>query len=894
MGFLRFFRSVLWLNAVALTFPIQGLLLRMLTCWPPGTFPDSESAPAISNSAFFGDPQGLLAAIEYPQARSGFGLSYVHTLFGGVSECYSGGHLIAVCVALTAYSLHFFMSVCTVLFTGARHHSGAELHVTDAGSIRRRPGTALFLVWDLYFYVVNINSAILLTSAVGDFMSPLLLGGLATVFVLVLGALYTFGAALRERNFEVLVFASVLALSSSTFIACVAVLLGGEENVDLTASVLTVPFAALFAGVVISRTRIAWASTVDSSGLRWTAPTLHWVNSQTRWAAQAVLHSSRSQAFAKSARKQSTATADAWNSRWEDFTGSKLWQTKLSACRAAIRPTVSKCLAVLHQLIARYPHSAMPHLAAAEYLSSPVVSTSQQARLQHLAIAWKLGQAAPWHRVQVWQHLQSIRMLHISVMVSALQSRQAQVDAEISALVDSASRVRSVRANVIQMAAAAGTADAALLSSVSTGTTRVYDMCAAVLSHLSRYKSDKVVHEKLLRTFVQLLGAESEQSQGTLPGVASPSAVFARSPMASGFTSVRRDSSLLSPTGRRPSVAAPHGKRRKSNARRQLSLAASIRSISYDSQIWNGGFVLADSTASQQLSLDSLPEQRTVGAASSPLFGRGWLRCRPNEVQLHNPGLLSGASKLPFIVRRLMDICEDMGALQHLQFGELPTTQVMESGIPGASVAGVTSNTASTVGDLAPFYLSCEPVAHLHTRVGSHAICDASASMLQLLGISAFHLQSLCLSDIMSIHTVPAHGVDLGRHRRHPSLRTSGHRGALSHDTGLNWLMEGCTVALDVRLATGSGPVDQTQPGIEAAFGHHSLAANIIAIPTWSTGSTVAQRVSQAWGSTRTALFEQPHCRWLLIVEPLYSQPAPGGETEKQRGLSPETVHPCT
>lgn len=860
---MRAFRTILWINAIALTFPLQGLLLRMLSCWPAGTLEHGESAPIISNSGFFMDPTGLLAAVSYPEPREVFSASYIHTLFGGSDQCYTTHHLVHVIVAIATYLLHCGMCLCTIAFTGERHHSGAELHFLNGPSLRRRPGTSLFLVWDLYFDFGNVNSSVLLMSVVGDFLGRRVLGVMSTLFVLVLGGLYSFGASIRDRNFETLVFASVIALSTTTFIATVASFVGDEANVDLSASVLILPWAGLLIGIVISRARQNWAITVDSTALRWTAPTLHWVNTRTRWAAQAFLSSSRAIHVKRATRHSSTCTpnADTWSSHWISSGDTRASNSGIGACRLALRRITTECRVVLQQLISRYPHSAMPHLAAAEYLSSPVVTTTQQARMEHLAIAWKLAAGAPWHRIQCWQHLQVMRSVHISVLSAALLSRQAQFDKELAVFAFAAAQVHSVRANVIQLAAAAGVADTALLSSVSVGTQQVHSICAEVMTLLHKYKQDNVVYEKLLRGFVQLLGSHSvdfaKEGDRHLQQLEAQASWGSLGPQ----TLMQHSSDVSSPSYRHQPFSSASGTKWRPDAHEEEMPAVSICSISHDSHFSRGaGFALSPSMASQQLSFGIGAVQRSSAqrGGASPLFGHGWLACRPNEVVLHQFGTLSGNSKLPFISRCLMHACEQAGQAERLQFGQLPGVRLNgESTEAGVSATASGFNTSLTVGNLAQFYLTCGESSHGYNDVGSFSLSGASRGMLELLGISPYQVHSLKLADVLNVH-LPRQSISracsigsLGKHTEHVSP--------------LSGLTEGCTLSLTALRRQVVSAKDNTA--------YDTLLANAIAIPSWCTGDPLplGQLSSDAGNVAAIGLFQRPQYMWLVIIEPLYT-----------------------
>ncbi len=913
----RILRSILFVNAVALSLSIQGITLRMLTCWPGSQLSTSTSDPVLSDDGFLLDPSSLVsAAAVLPGPRSGFGQSYVPTLFGGSRGCYTGSHLIHAALAVFVYLAHLMMSLCTILFSRRSHVSGAELHV---GKRRGRPGSAVFVAWEVFYALVNVGASALLMSVLADFLPVLFVGFFSTLYVAAVGALFTFASVIRDRRYEIVVFSSVLALVTTTFIATMVALDSSQGSSDISATALIAPVVAVLAGWATSQARREWAMTHDADRLVWSSSVLHWVNTRTRCAAQAFLLATgrRKDMQVALSLAGSSQRMSMWATLWDSSTSLErsFSSSDIAACRSAIRFTVSSCRSAVQQLITRYPSSALPHLVAAEYFSSPVVSASPHDRLFHLAAAWRLGKSAPWHRFQVWHHLLSIQAVHCSTYQTALLSRQMQLSAEMGYLWTVASQVHAVRANVIQMCVAAASADVALLSSVVDGIQRVHLLCSSALDRLQMYKGDKVVFEQLLRSFVQKLS--SDPAPADLAPVravrsvvaAATAAVFKAVQIPAQKTPIRKPSSSSKHQSPASHSDAPVSSllARRNTTRRKLSLAASLRSLSYGSA---PGLALQSPAAAARMSslgfdtpsqarvmTSDVPSKRTTHGRSSAEAHRaagGWLSCRAQAIVFNKVGFLSGNSQLPLVLRRLAQSAAAASRSQVPLIASANSQFGVKFGLPSAlhTARGTGSHNSSstsgaTVQDLSPFHFFVD--LHLsHNGSASDARAfpnSASTGFLRLLGLTEPIFSQKRLSDLFEGSQI-ASIMRRGTRSHLPTGIAPENHGEQLNGVMVNehsWLekiTEGATLNLAVHSALQLQSPFDSEPSWAAgpdgtplsAAASSVVAANVVAVPSWSTlASDSRQKDAGLHEVSAVSCFQEPRLRWLVLVEPLYS-----------------------
>jgi len=510
ISFSRLFRTLLWAHTFALAIPVQSVLLRMLACWPAG---QNMHATTISENGFMGDPAGLLGAIVQPEAASPFGLSQVPALFGGQQHCFTGTHAVHAGAAVVFLLLHSTIACCVVAVTGRPIRAGVDLHLVSEEQLVAQPGKHLFVGWELYFEVINISATLVLVNVLCDLLPPLVICLVGALVVLWSTMLYVNMRSVRERHYETLVFACMLALAATaSAVALVLLVDGPDSTVDVSVTMLAVPALAVLAGSVISHSRHNRAATTPETALVWCAETLQWINARTRVAAQAFLAVDRRNRSTDLQTSTHESLSDEWQMQWQPSGARGFSSSKIAVCRQAMRPVVRQCRGILKRLLVRYPTSAMAHLAAAEYLSSPVVSDSAHEHMYHVQQAWRLGAEAPWHRAQCWQHLHCIRLAHIQLLTSAAMSERDKREFVVQRNLTIVSQIKLLRSMFRGLVKTVGKSDPVPLSKAAETMLRSHSLAASIVANLAQSTSTTLLAQKTMQQVVNALaGQEAEQ-----------------------------------------------------------------------------------------------------------------------------------------------------------------------------------------------------------------------------------------------------------------------------------------------------------------------------------------------------------------------------------------------
>jgi len=866
-------RSVLYVNLVLLMVPTNGVLLRMLVCSPffdangpktRGGF-DQYTVAEVSRSAFWQDGD-LVSALSPPSPHAHMQASGVAALFGGSENCYSGYHLLHAIVAIALFAVN--VAILSLFSIAKRRQPlGTELHLAVQELRKQFPGCHVYALADVVYECWTPLASIVTFSVVADFLPRSILGLYAFLASTTIILFFILGGTSRELLYETAVLSCLISLSSVFFCAWY-VSLGSLQAVDLGSTVSVMLFAGLFAGTAVSLSRNGriHLSTLESQ--RWSAHVLQWVNLKTRAAASTYMaHARLRQAMAHSG--QDARHSEAWLRTWDSTYDTQHLAT-VAACRVAIRPVTLACRGALHQLLVRYPQSSTAHLMAAEYLSSPVVSDDRHEQLQHVAAALRYSGGMPWHRIQCMQHLAAARQMHVGCVLQCLQSRQSQYESELTTLQLCAERVHSVRANVVQLAAAStgaglgssrSASDLALLGAVRSSMETVHTACLEVMQGLEQHRSTKAVHERLVRRFVEMVtvgdrhsgdyaSASVEDGAGgavlspqwagsglsDTPALLSPARGLS-TPMDKPRGGAWRFSSsgLLDAPSRRgfipifgSTVIREHddplpvqsGAHRSGSHHRHGQLRG--QGLADPRQVSGGPITNVHSAAHTPIRGRSLSVVSASGLLSAPKY---WLTCTPREITLHTPGVWSGVSQLPRVLLQVQ-------AVLSAQYSHEAYFLASQDGYSGSG--GKQASVSAHVSQAAKHHC----VLHYLHGERTWAMAHASDDLLWLLGANHHSVEGLKLQDMFD-----------------------GFGGA-SAGSILRDLQRGCTVR--VQCAGG-----QYSSGSSSGGGGSSVLANTVALQCWSGGEESAYDMTapQTSYDARTVA-----CSVLLLLEPMHVQ----------------------
>jgi len=395
----------MWIQVAIVGLPVSNLLLRMFICWKE-------------------------VEVRSPQAGTyELQASAIPSFFGGADECFSGSHLMHALAAAVCFVMQMNLWALGALAVN-RPPSPSELHLQP--SSRSWPTSHSLNIFSFVLEFVAPAGTSQLVSVGAELVPAVALFAIALVSLLTQYITYSAISTHRVVFFEGL----VLGLSAS-LVAVVSAGLAGElgvQDADLTASIAVMALVGFAVGQATSIGRDAHLKNLPVRDLLMPVHVQKWVNYRTQVACQAAIVWVKS--LARPARmEKAELVVDAWNLVWHaQSVQVRFSPEELQQVRSRIRPVVAVCESAIRRFLHRSPRSAVAHLVAAEYFSSPAVCRHSVNELQHLSAAWQASQAAPWFAATVIQRLQALKHMHARSLLPYTLSHTTLYSAGLDAI----------------------------------------------------------------------------------------------------------------------------------------------------------------------------------------------------------------------------------------------------------------------------------------------------------------------------------------------------------------------------------------------------------------------------------------------------------------------------